>query len=381
MSKLSLIKLLITALIAIAAVLGFNARVQSDNGTPPNFSNKANTEVNDLSELAPTASDFTTDNYKSKESKADLTLLTEGNGANRTYIIYNEQDKSLNRPLIIFLHGWEGMNPMNYAAMIDHFARRGAVVMYPVYQEDGKTPPQIVTDNAGKSLKEALANFNKLHPKMISDDKTIYYGFSMGASMSLNFATNYPSYELPAPRALLLAAPGDAHHVAKGKLAESIVKSIDQVPAKLPITILTSVEDKYIGLPTAEKYWKTLCKGDFRSLIIWPSNPNPKQAFKSGHAGPWGEDDRYNLPHINDANPQTKNIHFREQFQKSKTLNMLDFNSQWKIMSGYFDWLNASTPKPTPPQWMFDGKGIIKDLGKFDDGSSYPEAMIQTSCP
>jgi dienelactone hydrolase len=371
-SKSLRIKYLVGLTLLLTGLLTFISHVQSDAINSPKASNSP--------EESPSLSEFSPAQYKAKESKEPLTLLTEGQGASRTYIIYAEQDKSINRPLIIFLHGWEGMNPLSYAAMIDHFARRGAVVMYPVYQEDGKTPPQQVTENAGKSLKVALANFNKDHPDLIAPDKTIYYGFSMGASMALNFSTSYETYNLPAPKALLLAAPGDAHHVAKGKLAQSIVNSLDQIPANLPITMLTSVEDVYIGVPTAQKYWQTLCRGEFRSLILWPANKNPKQAFKSGHAGPWGEDDRYNLPNINDSKPTSRSIAFREHFQKSKTLNMLDFNSQWKIMTGYYDWLNVKTPKELPPKWLFDENGPIKNLGKFDDGTPYPDALIQTKC-
>lgn len=377
--KSSRIKYLIATIFLISGLLTFISKVQSDALIiTPTANVDAATNKPDGT---PTEANFSKEQYKALESKEPLTLLTEGQGAQRTYIVFSEQDKSLNRPLIIFLHGWEGMNPMNYAAMIDHFARRGAVVMYPVYQEDAKTPPQQVTENAGQSLKTALNNFNKNYPGLIAADKTIYYGFSMGASMALNFATSYAQYDLPAPRALVLAAPGDAHHVAKGKLAESIVKSLDQIPANLPITILTSIEDVYIGVPTAQKYWPTLCQGEFRSLILWPANKNPKQPFKSGHAGPWGEDDRYNFPQINDPKPLPRSILFRANFQKSKTLNMLDFNSQWKVMTGLYDWLNVKTPKEKPPEWLFEETGIIKNLGKFDDGTPYPEALIQTSCP
>ena len=56
----------------------------------------------------------------------------------RAYIFLPAEPAATGKlPFVFFAHGWQGMNPMNYGALIDHLAREGNVVVFPVYQESG----------------------------------------------------------------------------------------------------------------------------------------------------------------------------------------------------------------------------------------------------
>ena len=63
----------------------------------------------------------------------------------------------------------------------------------------------------------------------------LYYGYSMGAAISLNLALDPAGRGLPAPRALMLVAPGDAYHVVHGDEGRSIIGPVEQLPADLPV--------------------------------------------------------------------------------------------------------------------------------------------------
>jgi dienelactone hydrolase len=328
-------------------------------------------------EAPPLASDFEPTKYKAREVHQEIKILTEGSGAQRSYAFIPNKPSGKKLPLIIFSHGWMGTNPKNYGALIDHLVRRGSVVIYPVYQTDGNTPPQEITNTAAQSISKTISRLNAEFPDLINTDKTLYYGFSMGASMSINFAMNPSQYGLPAPKGLILVAPGDAHHVAHGALAQSIVlKSIDQLPINLPIILMTGKEDVTIGVPMGHKYWNAICQQNRRKTFIsWPGGKNESESIAAGHGAPGAPDDRYDFPDI--YGNVTHSIERLENFPISKSMNNLDYYGQWKVITGFLDFLQNGKSM----DWIFSSQGVIKDLGKFESGVQFPQAEIETNCP
>jgi dienelactone hydrolase len=325
----------------------------------------------------PVASDFEPSKYKAREVHQEINILTEGTGAQRSYAFIPNKPNGQNLPLIIFSHGWMGINPKNYGALIDHLVRRGSVVIYPVYQTDGNTPPQEITNTAAQSISKMLRKLNSEFPDLINTDKTLYYGFSMGASMSINFAMNPSQYDLPNPKGLILVAPGDAHHVAHGALAQSIVlKSIDQLPINLPIILMTGKEDVTIGVPMGHQYWNAICPQNRRKTFIsWPSGKNESESIAAGHGAPGAPDDRYDFPNIYGNVPHS--IERIDNFPISKSINNLDYYGQWKVITGFLDYLQHDKSM----DWVFSSQGVVKDLGTFENGIQFPQAEIMTNCP
>jgi len=325
----------------------------------------------------PSLNEFTPENYKRRERHQAVNVLSIGSGADRSFVFIPDQPFLQKRPLIIFLHGWMGTNPKNYGAIIDHLVRQGSVVIYPVYQTDGKTIPQGITDTALKSLTHTLGRIDLEFPGLIDRENTLYYGFSMGATMAINLAMDAKRGTLPLPKALLLSAPGDAHHVAHGPLAESILKqSIHQLPIELPIVLMSGKEDTTIGVPTAYQYWNQICSQErLKTLILWPAGKTEGQAIGAGHGAPGAPDERYDFP---DTHADvTLSIPRTEQFPVSKSINNLDFYGQWKILNGWIDHLL----KGQKVEWMFSRNAVTQDLGRFENNQPYPLAEIETQCP
>lgn len=326
----------------------------------------------------PKLSDFEPASYKKQEIFENIRIISQGDGADRSYAFFPIDQSPQKLPLVIFLHGWMGTNPKNFGALIDHLVRRGSVVIYPVYQTDGNTAPQLITDTAAKSIRLILKHLEKENPNLIDIEKTMYYGFSMGASMSINYATNPEKFGLPAPKGLVLAAPGDAKHVAHKELAVSIVNTpINRVPLNVPIALLTGQEDKTIGVPTALTYWNEICaQKRQKTLITWPPGKSDEESIGSGHGAPGAPDDRYDFPNIHEPMlPLT--LAKRENFPESKSMNNLDFYGQWKVVTGFLDAIKNSTS----PSWIFTEHLLMSDLGKFKNGQPYPRAWVEKSCP
>lgn len=314
-----------------------------------------------------------------RQHHAAVDVLTVGNGADRVYVFVPTQPALHGKvPLVLLHHGWQGMNPLNFGALIDHLARSGQVVIYPVYQLSADTSPQVVTQNAAQADRrgiDALERQRGLRPDL---QRVLYVGYSMGAAISLNLALDPVRYALPAPRALVLEAPGDAYHVAHGDDARSIIGEVEKLPADLPVAILTGSADTSIGLPTARKLAARLCqiRADRRVLMVLPSDEHAGKTVHAAHGSPGAPDSRYDFAlKRNDIPTQ---IPARDGFEPSASLNQLDFYGYWKVIDTMVD----SLPERSLPDAVFgNGTAAQRYLGVWPDGTPYAAASVETLCP
>jgi len=113
-------------------------------------------------------------------------------------------------PLIVFDHGFGEWNPLRYARWIDHMVKRGNIVVFPRYQKSEYTTlSSSFTPNAVTGILRAIDTI-KNHPTWTQPelDKVFYVGHSYGGLISANLATQYASYKIPKPKAILMACPG-----------------------------------------------------------------------------------------------------------------------------------------------------------------------------
>jgi hypothetical protein len=173
------------------------------------------------------------------------------------------------------------------------------VVIYPVYQAEGeKTSPQKITANAAQGVRAAIDMLRQSHPQLIDEGKTLYWGFSMGASISTNFAVRHTELGIPAPRAVVLVAPGDAYHVVHGADSVPTVARLESVPPTLPVFLVSGAADTSIGVPTARAWAARLCHlpRSHRTLLMLPSHSDGGQQISSAHGSPGAPDSRFDFP-------------------------------------------------------------------------------------
>ncbi|MFC5742664.1 alpha/beta hydrolase [Dyella tabacisoli] len=323
-----------------------------------------------------------------RHAHAAVDVLTLGDGAQRVYVFIPTQPALHgNVPMVFLHHGWQGMNPKNFGGLIDHLARSGQVVIYPVYQESAQTSPQIVTLAAAQADRRALTALAEQRELTPDPTRVLYYGYSMGAAISLNLALDYQRYQLPAPRALVLAAPGDAYHVVHGDEGRSIIGAVEKLPAELPVAILTGAADTSIGLPTARTLAARLCgiRADRRVLMVLPSDENNGKKVLAGHGSPGAPDSRYDFP-LTKRTPAGANepnraipthIPGRSDFEPSASLNQLDFYGYWKVIDAMTDSLRDGKL----PDAVF-GNGTPEQLylGRWPDGSEYTPIKLEQPC-
>jgi len=315
---------------------------------------------------------------QARQTHAAVDVLTVGDGADRVYVFVPAQPALHgNVPMVLLHHGWQGMNPLNFGALIDHLARSGQVVIYPVYQLSADTSPQVVTQNAAGADRRGIDALERQLGLRPDPQRVLYVGYSMGAAISLNLALDPARFQLPAPRALVLEAPGDAYHVAHGDDARSIIGEVEKLPADLPVAILTGSADTSIGLPTARKLAARLCqiRADRRVLMVLPSDEHAGKTVHAVHGSPGAPDSRYDFAlRRNDIPTQ---IPGRDGFEPSGSLNQLDFYGYWKVIDAMVD----SLPERNLPDAVF-GHGTPAQLylGTWQDGSPYKPASVETPC-
>jgi hypothetical protein len=331
--------------------------------------------------------------YEARQKHGAVEVMALGEGMQRVYVFLPAQPSVQGKvPFAFFAHGWQAMDPKNYGALIDHLAREGEVVVYPVYQETDATSPQLVVAAAAEAERAALV---ALKVRGIEPDpqRVVDFGYSMGVAISLKLAATAKAERLPMPQALVLAAPGDAYHVARGADAKSIWPEMKELPKTLPIAIVTGEDDKAIGLPTGRKLAAELCsvgEQDRHVLLVFPSDEHGGKKVNAGHASPGAPDPRYDFELKTPVSDIPKLLLGRVGFEESASLNQLDFFGYWKVLDAVIDSLAevpSTSAKYVPPASVFgklDGsRGFVArswDLGTWSDGTPYKRGFTENAC-
>lgn len=172
----------------------------------------------------------------------------------------NSDNKPLTLPVIIFLHGYNGVNPdVGYLPWISHLVKRGNIVIFPVYQLYQERNGEKFTDNALAALKNAFAELQTGKHAQAELDKLTIVGYSAGGVIATNYTTRAAKAGLPIPKALFAVTPGGCSNcsvfsIDKFWLAE--VSELKALPADLKMVVLVGDRDSVVGLTAADIIWQ-----------------------------------------------------------------------------------------------------------------------------
>src|SRR6185312_15586827 len=118
---------------------------------------------------------------------ASVTKNRYGTGGNEYWIFEPDSPKPRSAPVIVFLHGWGGMNPLYYGAWLDHLVKRGNIVIYPRYQTNLLTPIGDFLPNTLYAIKDAISRL-QTQPGHVSPDLNRFaaVGHSLGGLLAAN---------------------------------------------------------------------------------------------------------------------------------------------------------------------------------------------------
>lgn len=148
---------------------------------------------------------------------AEVTKRAVGRASAATYVYHTAAAPTEPRAVVVFLHAWGAINPQIYGAWIDHLARRGHLVLYPAFQELGRSRPPDATATTVALVKEALAAL-KDDPIARPDlSRVAYLGHSAGAPIAANLAALAKARNLPVPKLVFAVMPGGVASDAKAR--------------------------------------------------------------------------------------------------------------------------------------------------------------------
>ncbi|MEM1220090.1 MAG: alpha/beta hydrolase [Bacteroidota bacterium] len=195
------------------------------------------------------------------------------------YWIYSpECPRPAQAPVLVFMHGYGGYNPMIYGQWIEHLVRQGNVVIYPRYQRNLYFPrPNAFAPNATVGIADALQVLVSQNDIRIDTSQMAYVGHSYGGVISADIAINHAAYGVPKPAAVMMVSPGTSF-LNGGRL-----ESYQDMPADVKLVIVTSEHDEVVGDEFAWKVFKEAVHVKDRILLNQLPDKHGSPAVEASH--------------------------------------------------------------------------------------------------
>lgn len=253
--------------------------------------------------------------------------------------------------VVVFVHGYGGINPVIYGKWIKHLVRKGNIVIYPRYQLDMLIPrtPQF-TENVATGVKAALEELNKEgHVKPIVS-KLAFVGHSWGGVITANLCKQYKEYGIPQPHVAFLCAPGTS--ILRGGRLDDY----GGMPADLNLLIAVSDEDEIVGDEFALQVFKEAKEVKQRNLVRFYTDTHGEPPLFANHNQPYCMDDDFDC-----------GIH-NYTYKRAMSLNSVDafdYYGYWKL----FDAMLACSRSGEYCDYAFGGSENQLFLGAWEDGT------------
>lgn len=262
-----------------------------------------------------------------------------GTGGQEYWIFEPDSPKPRSAPVIVFLHGWGGMNPLYYGAWLDHLVKRGNIVIYPRYQTNLLTPIREFLPNTLHAIKDAISRL-QTEPGHVSPDlnKFATVGHSLGGLLAANVAALASESSLPRVSAVMSVEPGITDEPINVPLAD-----LKKIPAETLLLALAGDNDTLVRDADAKRiyYESTRIPASNKDFITLVSDTHGTPALLASHRSPTALDKTYDsgegvggsaANRVGDT-PQTG----RRDRLETMMVNALDFYGTWKLFDALCD--------------------------------------------
>ncbi|NOY82572.1 MAG: alpha/beta hydrolase [Kiritimatiellaeota bacterium] len=315
---------------------------------------------------------------------AAVRQLEFGSGDEQCWVFVPENPTPESAPLIVFLHGWGGMQPRFYGAWIHHLVRRGAVVVFPRYQATFRTSPAGMTDHAAAAVRGALQKLDRMGPPRLDLQRTAFVGHSLGAVIACNLANGARQKQLPVPRCLLVVQPGDSRpeHPLVPRLAERIPSIVEKdysgIAPDTLVLLLAGEDDRIVGADTARRLFRAMTSVPLadRNLLLVRSDRHGDPPLTADHLAPvCNADPVTGKP--GDRRPRRALLGRRGGPEHGR-IDALDWWAYWRL----FDALTDAAWQGAPRDRALGGGPEQTYMGKWSDGRPVtPLKLLDASSP
>lgn len=181
----------------------------------------------------------------------DMAIFHFGSNDGEYWLFEPSSPKPKSAPVVVFLHGWGGMNPQIYGAWIRHIVRRGSIVIFPRYQTNLRTKPSLMTPAAISAVKDAFENLKQPGHVKPETGHFAVVGHSLGGAIAANIAATAKDEGLPTVRAVMAVESGDSKNPATERArrlnVESILGDYSTIPPETLLLCVIGNDDRVAG--------------------------------------------------------------------------------------------------------------------------------------
>jgi dienelactone hydrolase len=326
----------------------------------------------------------------------EVTKRAVGTASAASFVFHAAGPATQPRPVIILLHAWGAVNPQVYGGLIDHLARKGYLVLWPRFQELGKTRPGDATANAVTLVKEAFAALADDPNARPDTSRVAVVGHSAGAAIAANIAAAAKKEGLPVPKLVLGLMPGG---VAKDAKSRGIVLAdLEEID---PATLLITMSPDRDHLPadrTGRRILKEAANVPIERKIFMRalSDAHGYPAFSATLASPASVNEAYDGGKITVA-PDPKGDPRAERMRRQKwSADMVLTGEQTVLVqqlanngTDTLDWLGYWKTIELAANAAFAGKDgqalrndpALTDMGRWSDGWPVKRLVAETPRP
>lgn len=292
-----------------------------------------------------------------------------GRGAGACWVFTPTGPAPGSAPVVVFFHGWAGVNPINYGGWIVHLVRRGNVVLYPVYQASALAPFGQMLLDAADGIRAGLGHLEKSGPVRPVIDRFVFAGHSLGGLIASKCAALGPDKNFPDPRALMLVQPG------WGRVFSVPLADLGEIPADRLVLVALGEEDRHLSSeqPLAIYRAFTGIPEQNRNLIMVRSDLHGSPPLIADHSAPLSERAGVGPPLTPEA-ALRREKGFSDLGLRRARADALDFYGHWKLldalMSAAFEGRCRESALGDTPAQRF--------MGVWSDGVPVREMAVST---
>ena len=270
-----------------------------------------------------------------------------GKGNDEYWIFEPATPKPASAPVIVFIHGWGGMNPLYYGAWLDHLVKRGNIVIYPRYQATLLTPINDFMPSAIGAIKDAIERLQTEGGHVKPDlNKFAVAGHSVGGLLAASVAALASESKLPQVRAVMSVEPGITEAPINIPLAD-----LKKIPADTLLLAVAGDQDTLVRDTDAKRiyYESTTVPASNKDFVMMVTDTHGTPSLQASHRAPTAMDRSYDNgegvgggPVSSDrvGNSSTRqNGRASSQDRRLETMlvNALDYYGTWKLFDALCD--------------------------------------------
>jgi acetyl esterase/lipase len=299
-----------------------------------------------------------------------------GKGGQEYWIFEPDSPRPRTAPVVIFLHGWGGMNPMYYGAWLDHLVKRGNIVVYPRYQSNLLTPIKDFTPNALAAVKDAVRRLQTERGHVTPDfSKFATVGHSLGGVLAANIAALASERNLPRVRAVMSVEPGITEAPINVTLAD-----LQKIPAETLLLAIAGDQDGLVRDTDAKRiyYESTRVSAQNKDFITLVSDSHGQPALLASHRAPTALNRDYDSGEGAGGAPAgtrdpVGNARISQRVRpETMMVNAMDYYGTWKLFDALtdaaFNGKNREYALGDTPQQRF--------MGVWSDGVPVKELKV-----